>query len=73
MSLYLLQRKYGDIGYDEYTDHLVRAGSEKAARRLANQKTGDEGCIWDDESLVTCKKVREHGNRKMIISSFNAG
>ncbi|KKK58729.1 hypothetical protein LCGC14_3041490 [marine sediment metagenome] len=72
MRLYLLTRKDG-VGYDEYDSKLIRAGSPKLARLIANEDTGDEGMMWGDAARVTCQQIMANGPAKVIISSFNAG
>lgn len=72
MSIYLLKRKEAP-GWDEYDAKIVRAPSERDARRIANKSTGDEGGVWVDEKKVTCEKLYSNGESVEILGSFNAG
>ncbi len=72
MKLYLLER-INETDWDEYAAKLIRAKNESGARELANKHTGDEGKIWNDSSLASCKVVSSSGVEEEIISDFNAG
>lgn len=60
-----------DIGYDEYEEKIISAKTEKRAREIANEQVGDEGKIWDGET-VKCELVKatEEG---VYMSSFRSG
>lgn len=70
--IWKLTRK-DSVGYDEYESKIVRAKSEKEARRIANKKVGDEGPLWEDPTYVSCERVLVHGPSKELLGSFNAG
>lgn len=70
--LYLLKRT-GRIGYDEYVEKLVRAGTEAEARTVANEEPGDEGAIWNNPAQVRCEVVSSEGETGVVIDSFRAG
>ena len=72
MKLYLLTRIDG-ADYDEYDAKLIRAKDERLARGFANKKPGDEGKIWHDKQLVSCKIITISGEFEEIIASFNTG
>lgn len=38
---------------------IVRAKDQHEARMIANRKTGSEGRIWMESSLVTCRFIAE--------------
>ncbi len=71
-KLYLLEQT-GDYGHDEFVAKLIRAKNRKSARKIANITTGDEGHIWQDAKLVSCKIVKPEGKEGIIIDDFNAG
>ena len=72
MPLYLLKEKR--LGpYDSYDSHLIRAKDPKEARRIANIISADEGPIWGNPGLSSCRRIQEEGKSGIIISSFNAG
>lgn len=71
--IYLLTRINEDTGYDEYDAKIVRAGSEGEARMIANERTGDEGQIWQNGTLVKCEIVTPDGKPRVLLESFNAG
>ena len=71
MKLWLLTIKEG-AGYDSYDAHVVRADDEKRARLMC--PSGDEGrTAWQDSNVTNCIELKEEGEMKVIISSFNAG
>ena len=71
-QLYLLRAKT-DPEYDAYDAHLIRAEDAKGARRFANISPGDEGSIWEDPKLSSCRQLKIEGKLGIILSSFNAG
>lgn len=71
MRLYLLTRENHD--YDEYRAKLIRARTQKQARRIANEHVGSEGKIWENKELVKRTIIINEGTVGEIISSFNAG
>jgi hypothetical protein len=44
-------------GYDEYYAKVIIAENHGQARKLANIRTGDEGQIWEDITLVSCTEI----------------
>ena len=72
MKLYILKHT-GKIGYDEYTLKIVRAKNAKKARDEASIIYADEGDIWRDTKLVSCKQLKIDGKPGIIMSDFNAG
>lgn len=71
MKIYLLNRT-DDIGYDEYDSKIVVAETARRARKLANEHVGNEGTVWQNTEIVTCRQVSttEEGE---VLASFNAG
>ena len=59
--------------YDSYYGKVIRAKSEKSARKLANENTGDEGKIWEDTNKVSCKIITVNGDEEIILIDFLAG
>lgn len=59
--------------YDVYSEKLIRAKRSVEARKMANEKTGDEGKIWEDVVKVSSKKIKEVGQDEIIIENFDAG
>jgi len=72
MKLWLLET-YEPPGYEEFDAKIIRAPSEQRAREIANEHTGDEGRIWDDEKLVKCDECINNGDEGTVLESFNAG
>jgi len=72
MKLYLLER-ISEVDYDEKCGFVIRAGTKRDARILANSKHSDEGAIWEDENKTTCNRIFERGKREVILVDFNAG
>jgi len=72
MYLFLLTTKESP-DWDSYDAHLVRAKDPQHARKLAQGTHGDEGPIWENPKLTSCRRIKEEGTPKIIISSFNAG
>ena len=72
MALYLVERYESD--YDEYDAHLIRASSEREARKIAAAKNHCEGSDeWLNELKSSCKLISTDGANEVILSSFNAG
>jgi len=59
----------------DYTDSMVIiAKSSKEAREIALTYSHDEGKIWDNPHLVSCKKIGITRLKKgLVLDSFNAG
>ena len=72
MGLFLLKKKKPGP-YDSFDAFLIRAKDPQKARNIANNIHADEGPIWEDPKLSSCRIVKEEGGPKIIISSFNAG
>lgn len=70
--IYILRQKE-DVGLDEYDAKIVRAKDAKEARKVANERVGDEGQIWEDSTMVSCRSVNAEGKGKELLGSFNAG
>lgn len=73
MLFLLIVKDEFDGGYDSYDAKVVSAASEEDARELANQKTGEEGKIWQDSSKVTCERLTDESCEGIVCASFNAG
>ena len=69
MKLFLLKRTDG-ADYDEHDAKVIRAKSEKQAREIANENTGDEGKIWGDKKEVTCEIVTAAGEAGALLESL---
>lgn len=78
MALYLITRT-DDTDYDEYTEVVVRAGSEKEALALVCR--ADPSDPRDelyrgfriDGSNAQAEKIRATGDAEVIVSSYRAG
>lgn len=70
MNLYRLERK-DDVGYDEYEEKIVYAKTSSQARKIANEVVGDEGEIWTNIKLVSCKRIEKKIGE--VSSSYRAG
>ena len=73
MKLYLLSRNQDSVWYDQFTDKLIRAKSERRAREIASLDIRDEGDIWWNKTLVTAKIVTEDGQEEVILTSYLNG
>ncbi len=71
MTVYLLTR-INFIEYDEYDAKVIVSTSELKAREIANEHTGDEGQIWNDEDKVKCELI-SLDTEGVVLESFNAG
>lgn len=73
MPLYLIERK-NDIGWDEMISQLIRAKSQKEARKLASENTGDEGAgVWLDKSRSTIEIISPKGKSCVIMDHYKHG
>lgn len=72
MNFYLLDLKNND-GYDINQARVVRANSEKEARRLANETVADEGPVWENPEEVSCDLLDPNGPAEVILSDYKAG
>lgn len=70
-KIYLLKRIFV-AGYDEFRGKVIIASSAKAARKIANLKTGDEGKIWTDTNQVMCKEIMLT-EAAIVLEDFNNG
>lgn len=72
MALYLVKRHESD--YDEYDAHLIRASSEREARKIAAAKNHREDSDeWLNVLKSSCVLISPGGLNEVILSSFNAG
>jgi len=70
--IYLLTVRKG-VYYDSYDAKVIRACNETEARKIANKTIGDEGKVWEDRIVVSCKIVEEVEKSKPILESYCAG
>ena len=70
-KIYLLKRIFV-AGPDEFNGKVIIASSAKAARKVANLKTGDEGKIWTDSNQVLCREITLT-MPLVVLESFKAG
>ena len=68
--LYLLLNNSKKSGYDSYLGKVIRAKSEKEARKIANEDTGAECKIWENSKIASCEKIKSVGTSKVILSDF---
>jgi hypothetical protein len=75
MKLWLLTVEDESISCstDVYDGKVIRAVSPSEARKVANEHVSDEGEIWQDVTKVSCKQIKEDGQPKVVLESFNAG
>ena len=72
MKLFLLEQLDSGGAYsDEYEAKIIRAENEDQARDIANMTTGDEGEIWEDDTMVSCVEVPQDGDPGVILDDFN--
>lgn len=75
-KLYLITAKSND--YDEYDSVLIRAKSKEQAEHLLKKHISNYWCSEEDWSLKNfenygIEEVKQSGESKVIIASFNAG
>jgi len=68
MRLYLLEREDGT--YDEFDAKLIRAKSQRQARKIANESAGAEGEIWENKKRVDCTIITNKGAIGEIMASY---
>ena len=60
--------------YDKAFGFVVRAETEEEARRLANEKAGDENRYemrtWLDSTYSTCKPLTYEGTPEVVMRDF---
>ena len=71
MQIYLLEQIITP-GYDEYEAKVIIANKPIEARILANINTGDEGKIWKNPILVSCKEV-DFNISGVVLEAFKGG
>jgi len=74
--LYLLRRQDDDVGWDEYDGFVVCAASPQQARQVANAACADEGGVWGNAKLVSCRKIgcaSKNTKVGIVLGSYNAG
>ncbi len=72
MNIYLL-KSLCDRGYDAYRAKVIRSPGEMEARRFANENCGDEGRIWENPNLVSCKVLESIGPVEEILTDYKNG
>jgi hypothetical protein len=80
MALYILLPLNNDeVDYDEYDGYVIRAGSEQAARALAEGHVPQDRYSrlvrdrWLDPTRSSCELLDSEGSAGIILGSFNAG
>jgi len=78
MKLWILRPIEGEGDWsDEYDvarSFVVRARSEKDARKLVQPFAGDEGSrVWTHPKKSTCTELKVTGKKEVIIRDFHAG
>jgi hypothetical protein len=69
MNLYVLKQIDFAGHWDETIAKAILAPSERRARLLANKDTGDEGEIWENATLVSCKRI-DLNVEQIILTEF---
>ena len=63
--------------YDKMFGFVVRAKTEKIARRIAHRNGGDENrsgkSPWLHGNLTTCERLTDNGHERLVMADFNAG
>ena len=86
MKLWLLQPvenlpdKYNPFEpwYDKASGFVIRAETEKKARKIANKNGGDELGLdrkdkpWLDPKLTSCRELIPEGKEQLILKDFRA-
>jgi len=80
MNLYILNHRPGvtlESPYDVAYQFIIQATSEESARKLAQEKGGDE-CFedqpfWVDSSKTDCQILEIGSEQKVICCDFLAG
>ncbi len=84
MKLYILRAKEASgpwhPWYDKAFGFVIRAKTEEAARKLADQNAGDENRDYDDsaphpwllETYSTCDELAKPGPEELILRDFAA-
>ena len=75
MNLYLLERPFKTVGYDQNAALVVRAETEVDARAIASVASEHEGkAVWLD-GVVAVALLATHvdGARGVVLCSFRAG
>ena len=73
MSLWLVKRPDGRVGYDEFDAFVVRASTPDQAKAWAATKAADEGREAWLAADVIVEAVLSKGKDGIILGSFNAG
>lgn len=74
MKLWLIQRDYKNVYYDEWDALLIRAESEQEARAIACAYAISTGYRWIRAGEPsTCIEVKVEGKPGLVLGSFNAG
>jgi len=62
--------------YDKAFGFIVRAETEEDARKLANEKTGDENWegidAWNNTKYTTCEPLLDAGEPEVILRDYAA-
>lgn len=84
MKLWLLVRKRGSLvdeknrpifaEFDVNDNFVIRAVSEKRARKIASREAADEGAAtWMDKRFSTCVLITSEAAEGVVLRSFHAG
>lgn len=73
MNIYVLEViDHNYVDYDSYDGKVVVAENEVQARKISNKRTGDEGKVWEDAKIVSCRII-DVGETRVVLASFRAG
>lgn len=72
MKLWLLTR--GNTAMDEVVGFVVRATTNRHARKLAAEQHMDEGVdVWLDRTKSTCVQVEQEGAAGVVLKADGSG
>ena len=74
MKLWLLRPKKNIPFFDVVEGFVIRAETERNARKMASKACGDEGPgLWKLKTLSTCVELTSNGPEEIIVRNFNSG
>lgn len=60
--------------YDKKHGYVIRAASEREARKMASTHASDEGsAVWRDPESTTCVQIDIDGDPEVLMIDFCAG
>ena len=73
MKLWLIERDWKLVDYDETIGLVIRAETEEQVRRLARRRSWDHSKDWLDPKRAKCQEITTDGPVRTLLQANHRG